>query len=131
MGPIALADTVGLDICAAVGKTLGGRHATPPRRLEVLLRAGKLGKKTGAGFYRWESGKPVRGEADAVTDELIDRIIEPYLAEAQQAVEEGIVADADLADAGLVFGTGFAPYTGGPLRYLETRKALAAVQRLH
>ncbi len=131
MGPIALADTVGLDICAAVGKTLGGPNATPPRRLEVLLLAKKLGKKTGSGFYRWEKGKPVKGEADAVTDALIERIMEPYFADARRAVAEGIVADADLADAGLIFGTGFAPFTGGPLHYLETREHLAALQRVH
>ena len=121
MGPIALADTVGLDICAAAGKALAGADATPPKRLEELLKAGKLGKKTGEGFYRWEKGRPVKGSADAVTDELIRRVMDPYLDEARRAVEEGIVADADLADAGLIFGTGFAPFTGGPLNYLKSR----------
>jgi len=121
MGPIALADTVGLDICAAAGKALAGPDVAPPKRLEELLKAGKLGKKTGEGFYRWEKGKPVKGSADAVTDDLIQRIIEPYLAEAKKAVEEGIVGDADLADAGLIFGTGFAPFTGGPLNYLKSK----------
>jgi 3-hydroxyacyl-CoA dehydrogenase/enoyl-CoA hydratase/3-hydroxybutyryl-CoA epimerase len=118
MGPIALADTVGLDICAAAGKSLAGADATPPQRLEELLRAGKLGKKTGEGFYRWEKGKPIKGKADPVDDALVRRVMVPYLAEAQKAVAEGIVADADLADAGLIFGTGFAPFTGGPLNYL-------------
>jgi 3-hydroxyacyl-CoA dehydrogenase/enoyl-CoA hydratase/3-hydroxybutyryl-CoA epimerase len=123
MGPIALADTVGLDICAAAGKALAGADATPPKRLDELLKAGKLGKKTGEGFYRWEKGRPVKGSAGAVTDDLIKRIIDPYLAEAQKAVAEGIVEDADLADAGLIFGTGFAPFRGGPLNYLKTRDA--------
>jgi 3-hydroxyacyl-CoA dehydrogenase/enoyl-CoA hydratase/3-hydroxybutyryl-CoA epimerase len=121
MGPIALADTVGLDICAAAGKSLAGADATPPRRLEELLNAGKLGKKTGEGFYRWEKGKAVKDKADPVDDALITRVIDPYLAEARKAVDEGIVADADLADAGLIFGTGFAPFTGGPLNYLKNR----------
>jgi 3-hydroxyacyl-CoA dehydrogenase/enoyl-CoA hydratase/3-hydroxybutyryl-CoA epimerase len=121
IGPIALADTVGLDICAAAGEALAGEHATPPRRLQQLLDAGKLGKKTGEGFYRWEKGRPVKGAAGAVTDELVERIIAPYLAEARKAVAERIVSDADLADAGLVFGTGFAPFRGGPLHYLATR----------
>jgi len=121
MGPIALADTVGLDICAAAGKALAGADATPPKRLDELLKAGKLGKKTGEGFYRWEKGKPVKGQAGQVTDELIKRIIDPYLAEAQKAVAEGIVEDADLADAGLIFGTGFAPFRGGPMNYMKTR----------
>jgi 3-hydroxyacyl-CoA dehydrogenase/enoyl-CoA hydratase/3-hydroxybutyryl-CoA epimerase len=119
MGPIALADTVGLDICAAAGKALAGADATPPKRLQQLLDAGKLGKKSGEGFYRWEKGKPVKGAADPVTDDLIGRIIDPYLAEAQKAVAEGIVADADLADAGLIFGTGFAPFRGGPMNHLK------------
>ncbi|HET9045047.1 MAG TPA: 3-hydroxyacyl-CoA dehydrogenase NAD-binding domain-containing protein [Burkholderiales bacterium] len=121
MGPIALADTVGLDICAAAGKALAGADATPPKRLEELLKAGKLGKKTGEGFYRWEKGKAVKGSAGQVDDALIKRIIDPYLAEAQKAVAEGIVEDADLADAGLIFGTGFAPFRGGPMNYLNTR----------
>jgi 3-hydroxyacyl-CoA dehydrogenase/enoyl-CoA hydratase/3-hydroxybutyryl-CoA epimerase len=121
MGPITLADTVGLDICAAAGKALAGPGATPPKRLDELLKAGKLGKKTGEGFYRWEKGKPVKGKAGPVTDDLIKRIIDPYLAEAQKAVAEGIVEDADLADAGLIFGTGFAPFRGGPMNYLRSR----------
>jgi 3-hydroxyacyl-CoA dehydrogenase/enoyl-CoA hydratase/3-hydroxybutyryl-CoA epimerase len=121
MGPIELADTVGLDICAAAGKALAGADATPPRQLDELLKAGKLGKKTGEGFYRWEKGKPVKGAADAVDDALINRVMDPYLAEAKKAVEEDIVADADLADAGLIFGTGFAPFRGGPLNYLQDR----------
>ncbi len=118
MGPIALADTVGLDICAAAGKALAGTDATPPACLVRLLEAGKLGKKSGEGFYRYEKGKPVKGQAGPVTEDLIRRLIAPYLAEAQKAVAEGIVADADLADAGLIFGTGFAPFRGGPMHYL-------------
>jgi 3-hydroxyacyl-CoA dehydrogenase/enoyl-CoA hydratase/3-hydroxybutyryl-CoA epimerase len=121
MGPITLADTVGLDICAAAGKALAGADAAPPKRLDELLKAGKLGKKTGEGFYRWEKGKPAKGKAGEVTDDLIRRIIDPYLAEAQKAVAEGIVEDADLADAGLIFGTGFAPFRGGPMKYLGAR----------
>ena len=63
----------------------------------------------------------MKGQAGPVNDELIKRIIDPYLAEAQKAVDEGIVADADLADAGLIFGTGFAPFRGGPMNYLKSR----------
>ena len=131
MGPIELADTVGLDICAAAGKALAGADATPhadgrgtpsvPRRVDELLKAGKLGRKTGEGFYRWEKGKPVKGAPDPVDEALIGRVMDPYLVEAKKAVDEGIVADADLADAGLIFGTGFAPFRGGPLNYLRTR----------
>ena len=123
MGPIALADTVGLDIVAAAGKALAGPDAQPPKQLAGLIAAGKLGKKSGEGFYKWTDGKPVKGEAGPVTDDLVNRLITPYLAETQKAVDEGIVADADLADAGLIFGTGFAPFRGGPMNYLRTRAA--------
>ncbi|OFZ97247.1 MAG: crotonase [Betaproteobacteria bacterium RIFCSPLOWO2_02_FULL_62_17] len=118
MGPIELADVVGLDICMAVGKELTG-EAAPPKRLDELVKAQQLGKKTGSGFYLWKEGKAQKGAAGPVDEALIERLIRPYLKEAQQAVAEGIVADADLADAGLIFGTGFAPFRGGPLHYLK------------
>jgi 3-hydroxyacyl-CoA dehydrogenase/enoyl-CoA hydratase/3-hydroxybutyryl-CoA epimerase len=120
MGPIELADTVGLDICMAVGKELGGGSGEPPRKLAELVKAGNLGRKTGRGFYSWKDGKPQKGAAAAFTDDLVETLLAPYLKEAQAAVAEGIVADADLADAGLIFGTGFAPFRGGPLHYLAT-----------
>lgn len=120
MGPIELADTVGLDICMAAGKALAGGNADPPKKLADLVAAGNLGKKNGRGFYVWQNGKAQKGAVGAVTPELIERLITPYLKEAQAAVAEGIVADADLADAGLIFGTGFAPFRGGPLNYLAT-----------
>ncbi len=120
MGPIELADTVGLDICVHAGKALAGPNAEPPKKLMELFNAGKLGKKTGSGFYTWTDGKPQKGAAGEVTDELTERLLRPYLDEAKKAVAEGIVADADLADAGLIFGTGFAPFRGGPLNYLKT-----------
>jgi len=122
MGPIELADTVGLDICMAVGKELGGENAQPPKRLAELVAAGNLGKKTGRGFYLWQKGKPQKGAAGAVTPEITERLVAPYLKEARAVVAEGIVADADLADAGLIFGTGFAPFRGGPLHYLDSLK---------
>lgn len=117
MGPIELADVVGLDICMAVGKELSG-ESTPPKRLDELVRAKDLGKKTGHGFYLWKDDKPQKGTPGAVNDALVRTLIRPYLDEARKAVAEGIVADADLADAGLIFGTGFAPFRGGPLHFL-------------
>ncbi|MBE0620147.1 MAG: enoyl-CoA hydratase/isomerase family protein [Burkholderiales bacterium] len=128
MGPIELADTVGLDICIAAGKSLAaasaaaGQPATVPKQLEQLVAAGHLGKKTGRGYYAWREGKAVKGAPGAVPEELIERLIAPYLKEAQAALAEGVVADADLADAGLIFGTGFAPFRGGPLNYLKNRE---------
>lgn len=122
MGPIELADTVGLDICLAAGKELAkngaGGEAQAPKALLDKVALGQLGKKTGQGIYRYEKGKPVKAAAAAVTPELTESLIEPYLAEARAVRAEGIVADADLIDAGLIFGTGFAPFRGGPLHYL-------------
>jgi 3-hydroxyacyl-CoA dehydrogenase/enoyl-CoA hydratase/3-hydroxybutyryl-CoA epimerase len=120
VGPIELADMVGLDICLAVARELAG-GAAPPSNLEALVRAGNLGKKSGRGFYDWAGGKPRKRASGAVSQDLIDSLIEPYLKEALAAVSEGIVADADCADAGRIFGTGFAPFRGGPLHYLAER----------
>jgi 3-hydroxyacyl-CoA dehydrogenase/enoyl-CoA hydratase/3-hydroxybutyryl-CoA epimerase len=122
MGPIELADTVGLDICLAAGKELAGAGAEAPKVLLDKVAAKQLGKKTGQGIYRWENGKPVKGAPDPVTPELTKSLIAPYLAEAQAVLKEGIVADADLIDAGLIFGTGFAPFRGGPLHWLAQTK---------
>ncbi len=120
MGPIELADTVGLDICVAVGKLLGVDVA-PPRELSKRVDAGELGKKSGRGFYKWEAGKPVKGAAGVVPAGLAERLVGPYVDEAKAALAEGIVADADLVDAGAIFGTGFAPFRGGPLHYAASR----------
>ena len=117
MGPIELADTVGLDICVAVGKLLGDTQS-PPARLMALVDSGKLGRKSGEGFYRWVNGRPQKAAAAAVPAGLAARLVDPLVAEAQKAVAEGIVADADLADAGAIFGAGFAPFRGGPLNYV-------------
>ncbi|OGA69695.1 MAG: crotonase [Betaproteobacteria bacterium RIFCSPLOWO2_12_FULL_67_28] len=126
MGPIELADTVGLDICLAAGKELAKKgaagEAEAPQTLLNKVALGHLGRKTGQGIYRYENGKVVKGPADRYLKDLVDALIEPYLAEASAVHAEGIVGDADLIDAGLIFGTGFAPFRGGPLHYLATRK---------
>jgi 3-hydroxyacyl-CoA dehydrogenase/enoyl-CoA hydratase/3-hydroxybutyryl-CoA epimerase len=119
MGPIELADTVGLDICLAVGKELAGEHAEVPKKLAELVAAGNLGRKSGRGFYSWKDGKAKKGSSGAVPADLSVKLMAPYLREARAAVADGVVADADLADAGLIFGTGFAPFRGGPLNYLK------------
>jgi 3-hydroxyacyl-CoA dehydrogenase/enoyl-CoA hydratase/3-hydroxybutyryl-CoA epimerase len=119
MGPVELADTVGLDICLAVGKELAGEQADVPKKLAELVAAGNLGRKTGRGFYAWKDGRAKKGASGAVPADLGAKLMAPYLREARAAVAEGIVADSDLADAGLIFGTGFAPFRGGPLNYLK------------
>lgn len=123
MGPVELADTVGLDIAMAAGKALAGDAADdPPRCLINKVESGRLGKKSGQGFYAWEDGKAQKDDAGTVPVGLAERIIEPMLTAAQRCVAEGVVADAELADAGVIFGAGFAPFRGGPLNYLATRE---------
>ncbi len=121
MGPVELADVVGLDICAAVGQVVGGEAAltNAPKKLAAKLEAKELGKKTGRGFYTWANGKPQKQSAGAVPAGLTERLIQPMLDEAERALAEGVVADADLADAGAIFGCGFAPFTGGPMHYRQ------------
>ena len=122
MGPAELADTVGLDICLHAGKALAKDTTSIPKVLTSNVEAGRLGKKTGQGIYRWQDGRAVKGAPDPYGPDLVEKLITPYLTEAQRVVEEGIVGDADLADAGLIFGTGFAPFRGGPLQYLKHGK---------
>ena len=90
----------------------------PPQKLVELFEAGKLGKKSGQGSYTWADGKSQKSEVGAGdTAALAERMLKPLLAATQRLVREGVVADAELADAGVIFGTGFAPYTGGPMNY--------------
>ena len=124
MGPIELADTVGLDICLAVGRMLG-HDGAPPRRLAGLVQAGDLGKKTGRGFYPWRDGKAVKQAARDVPAGLGRRLVDPLIAEAKKALSEGIVDDADLVDAGAIFGAGFAPFRGGPLEFARSAQPAA------
>ncbi|MBM3354821.1 MAG: hypothetical protein FJY47_03160, partial [Betaproteobacteria bacterium] len=114
--------TVGLDICLHAGKELAkkgaGGEIEAPQVLTNKVALGQLGRKTGQGIYRWNEGKPVKGQPGAYQKDLVDSLVEPYLTEAKAVLAEGVVADADLADAGLIFGTGFAPFRGGPMHYL-------------
>lgn len=130
MGPIELVDLVGLDVAMAAGKALTG-VGTPPKRLAELVAAGNLGKKSGRGFYAWSDGQAQKGKPGVVPDGLTQRIIQPLLEATRRCVEQGVVADADLADAGVIFGTGFAPFTGGPMNYLGARPAPARASTEH
>lgn len=118
MGPVELVDTVGLDIALAAGKALTQGAAVPPR-LQALVDAGKLGRKSGEGYYRWMDGKPQKGKATALAG-LAERVLAPLLEATRRCVAAGVVADADLADAGVIFGTGFAPWTGGPMHFQQS-----------
>jgi 3-hydroxyacyl-CoA dehydrogenase/enoyl-CoA hydratase/3-hydroxybutyryl-CoA epimerase len=132
-GPIELADTVGLDVAYHVGEVLSKAFGTPsPDALKPMLDAKKLGRKTGEGFYRWVDGKAQRPASDGrpAPADLADRLILPMLNEAVAVLREGVVADEELLDAGAIFGTGFAPFRGGPLHYARSRGLDAVVARL-
>ncbi len=120
MGPVELADTVGLDICQSVADNLSQAFGIDlPKGLRRFVDNGKLGKKSGEGFYRYKNGKAVKDrDADLGDQKLIQqRLIYRFLNEATACLDEGIVADKDLLDAGVIFGTGFAPFRGGPMNY--------------
>jgi len=134
MGPIELADTVGLDVCASVGKELAPFLGLElPPGLEDKLAAGKRGKKDGQGIYVWQDGKPVKPEVDpdyAVPADLQDRMILPMVNEAVACLADQVVDDADLLDAGVIFGTGFAPFRGGPIQYVRSEGAAVVKGKL-
>jgi len=95
-----------------------------PKKLKALVDGKRFGKKSGEGFYKWVKGKPVKssnGPGTVDLKALADRMVLPALNEAVACVREKIVADADLCDAGIVFGTGFAPHRGGPIQYIRQR----------
>ena len=123
MGPVELADSVGLDVALHVSKVLGAdMDSAGLQRLSSMVDAGNLGRKSGQGFYKWEDGKAQKPASDGpVPDDLQDRLILPMVNEAVGCLADGIVADADLLDAGVIFGTGFAPFHGGPMEYARSR----------
>jgi len=124
MGPIELMDTVGLDVGKSVASELG--HSVPPdSKFAARVEAGKLGRKTGEGFYKWENGKAVKGETPSHSDlnGLGRKLIQPLVDSTEKVVAEGVVASADLADIGVILGTGFAPFLGGPLKARADGKA--------
>lgn len=135
MGPIELADTVGLDVCLHVAKILANDLGYEvPSSLNERVAAGKLGKKTGEGFYRYcEKGKchtqPMQDTG--LSEELEHRLIYRLINEAVQCLHEGVVEEPDLLDAGVVFGTGFAPFHGGPMQFSATTGSEKILQRLN
>ena len=121
MGPIELADTVGLDIALAAGRQLSD-VASPPTCLMERVEQGHLGKKSGRGFYEWSKGAIAnRSDVAAIPEGLAESLIAPLVDRTEALVQAGVIADADLADAGVIFSTGFAPFRGGPLNWNKTR----------
>jgi 3-hydroxyacyl-CoA dehydrogenase/enoyl-CoA hydratase/3-hydroxybutyryl-CoA epimerase len=131
MGPIELADTVGLDICLKVADILSQHmQIDVPEVLQDKVSRNQLGKKTGGGFYKFKKGKPVKPNVEknyTPPTDLQDRMIMRMLNEIVACLRDGVVNDGDLADAGIIFGTGFAPFRGGPVHYIHDRGA----QQLH
>jgi 3-hydroxyacyl-CoA dehydrogenase/enoyl-CoA hydratase/3-hydroxybutyryl-CoA epimerase len=131
MGPIELADQVGLDICLAVGDMLRSKFGDllppTPAWLRDKVAKGDLGRKTGKGFYVWKDGKADKSRASSNTTEpdpeMIDRLILPMSNVCVACLREGIVDDPDMVDGAMIFGTGYAPFRGGPLNYARTRGA--------
>jgi len=125
MGPITLADTVGLDVCLSVAKHLGQYYPSTviPKALTDLVELKKLGRKTGKGFYVYKNGHQVRPNEnyDKPLTDISDRLVLCMLNEAFACLREEVVADGDLLDAGMIFGTGFAPFRGGPIHYAKAQ----------
>ncbi len=119
MGPVELADTVGMDVCLAVAENLTSHFGgTVPDKLRQMVKDGKLGRKTGSGFYQYKNGKPIKkNQSGRVDDSIADRLILRMVNESAACLREEVVADADLLDAGMIFATGFAPFRGGPMNY--------------
>lgn len=134
MGPIRLADQVGLDVCLSVANILTGFFGgTVPARLLALVEQGRLGVKSGQGIYRYEKGKPVglQQKAAIVDPEMTDRLLLRMVNEAVDCLGEGVVSSSQILDAGMVFGTGFAPFRGGPMAYAVKRGIPSVVAALH
>ena len=133
MGPVELIDSVGIDVALHVSKVLGAASNRPiPAALEEMVEKGHLGRKSGRGFYEWKDGKAIKPAAQSsnVPDDLEDRLILPMVNEAIACLADGVVSDSDLLDAGVIFGTGFAPFRGGPVNYARERGLDAVKSRL-
>jgi 3-hydroxyacyl-CoA dehydrogenase/enoyl-CoA hydratase/3-hydroxybutyryl-CoA epimerase len=138
MGPIELADQVGLDICLDVGDMLrskfGDQLPPTPAWLREKVAKGELGRKTGKGFYTWKDGKADKGPrpetGPRVSDEMIDRLVLPMSNVCVACLREDIVDNADVVDGAMIFGTGYAPFRGGPLNYARTRGTVDVVATL-
>jgi 3-hydroxyacyl-CoA dehydrogenase/enoyl-CoA hydratase/3-hydroxybutyryl-CoA epimerase len=148
-GPLEVIDQVGLDVAAHIARTVQPAFADrfPPNpAFEAMVRRGWLGQKSGRGFYTYAGKKRLmNAEAAAVVREVqsapgaapasaapqqepTERMVLLMVNEAATAVGEGLVATPDLIDRAMVFGTGWAPHRGGPLRYADDR-GLADVAR--
>lgn len=148
VGPVTLMDEVGLDVAVKAGGVMLealGERLTPAFRIDALVKAGKLGRKNGNGFFRYESGRkagvdeavygllglsPGAGPGDAA---ITERLSLAMLNEAVRALEEGVIRQPRDGDIGAIFGIGYPPFRGGPFRTLDAQgpaNVLAALERL-
>jgi len=134
MGPVQLADTVGLDICLHVAEILASHfNAEVPESLKKRVADGNLGRKSGRGYYEYKKGKPVKEKTSAGNwnmDEITNRLIDRLLNESVSCVREQVVENDELLDAGMIFGTGFAPFRGGPMHHVDAVGAETIYQQL-
>ena len=136
MGPLRLIDEVGLDVSqhvAAFFKETFGDRLPSSGLLEQMLEQGLLGRKSGKGFYRYGGkGDPDPNQelrklvasstyASLRAGELRARMVGLMVNESAMCLEEGVVEAPEDVDFGMIMGTGFAPFRGGPLRYAESR----------
>jgi 3-hydroxyacyl-CoA dehydrogenase/enoyl-CoA hydratase/3-hydroxybutyryl-CoA epimerase len=132
VGPIELVDVVGLDVAANVAKEFN-LPTSEDHPMARLVAEKKLGKKSGEGFYVWHEGKaqkPAELRFDGAELEALGReLVKPLIDECEKALAEGVVQDADHVDAGVIFGTGFAPFRGGPLHYRSARQPADAAAK--
>jgi 3-hydroxyacyl-CoA dehydrogenase/enoyl-CoA hydratase/3-hydroxybutyryl-CoA epimerase len=132
MGPLRLIDEIGVDITIDIGNTLEkayGQRDHVPSVLLSLRDQQMLGRKTGAGFYKYEGKAQTPNDSlprpepestpPATAEELTHRLIFLMVNEAARCVEERVVDSPEDADYGMILGTGFAPFRGGPLRFAE------------
>jgi len=134
MGPVELADTVGLDICLHVAENLSKNMTIEvPAALKEMVDKGNLGKKSGQGFYTFKKGKPVKeptAKDYSPPVDIQDRLILRFLNEAVACLRDKVIETEDQADAGIIFGTGFAPFRGGPFNYINHRGAVQLTKML-
>jgi 3-hydroxyacyl-CoA dehydrogenase / enoyl-CoA hydratase / 3-hydroxybutyryl-CoA epimerase len=138
MGPIELADQVGLDICLHVADVLRTQLQRPmpetPQWLRDMVARGELGRKTGRGLYEWKDDKALKQSGAATPGpDITDRLMLPMVDVCVTCLREKVVDDEEIVDGSMIFATGFAPFRGGPMHYARQRgleDVKAALERL-
>ena len=135
MGPIELADTVGLDVCVFAQESLAkylDNVTKIPQSIRKMLDDKKLGRKTGEGFYKYNKGKITNKAKPSLSNssEIKERLMLRLFNEVAACIREEIVLEHDLIDAGIIYGTGFPPFLGGPVNYMNTQGATKLQDKL-